>query len=800
MLAGLGALALYAVAAAVALWIAHRLVLPLRRRSALILAAAPLLLTGKAFLTGGVYAPLDILYDADPFGAHRVELGVAPDRTPTLGDVAYLSMPGRVAVRSSVRRGAFPSWNAYVLAGDPLLAMQQPAVLHPFTALGLTVPLPQAWTFDAALRLFLALLSGYLFFFDLVSDEAAALFGAVAWGFSDYVLFFQGFPHGLAVAPFPLLLLGLRRLARRADRRATGLTVAALLLMLLAGHPETLLHAVAGGGLYFLFELAGAPRHRRWPAVRNAVAAGAISLGLAAPLLLPLAESLPLTAEHAFRKSWYARQKRSVPLPASLRQVPPQLAPYSVGVPGHGRKVPGLAVPTSYAGSLVLVLAATGLFAGRNRERWFFLGLGGLTAAVCIGTPAADGLARLPLFDIAINEYSIFLATASLCALSTLGVAALAGGRADTTFVRASLLTAGVLAVLYARYVPRLDALGMPAAYSRGRFLLQIVFPLAASALFLPALRNRRVARAAPAILVVLLAAQRLLEAGSLYPTMAADTWAPRFAVLDGIPRGRPYRFAGVGMTLLPNTATLYGLEDVRGYEGMRLGSLVQTFPLWSVSSSGWFNQVEDPTRPFLSFLNVRWVLEPIGRVAPAGWRILATSDRVRLVENPQVLERAFLPRSYRGESDEARRLDLLHGISDYGEQGVVAGDTGGAWVTNGRGSISIERYEPERMVLRLDARDSALVGTSLVNWPGWKVAVDGTPAEVLAYNHAFVGFRVPPGVHEVVVRYAPDSVLQGAALAAATALLATALSRRRPRGVRSEPSQPESGSATTTD
>ena len=38
-----------------------------------------------------------------------------------------------------------------------------------------------------------------------------------------------------------------------------------------------------------------------------ALLAGAITLGLSAVLLLPLAEALPHTAEHAMRSAWYAQ-------------------------------------------------------------------------------------------------------------------------------------------------------------------------------------------------------------------------------------------------------------------------------------------------------------------------------------------------------------------------------------------------------------------------------------------------------------------------------------------------------------
>ena len=136
-----------------------------------------------------------------------------------------------------------------------------------------------------------------------------------------------------AAAPFPLLLLGLRRIAREPGRRSVALTVAALVLIGVAGHPETLLHACAAGGVYFLFELARSgsdPRRgsdpRSWlRPLTLALGAGALALGLLAVQLLPLAEALPHTLEHPLRKFWYSSQPRSVPAGESLSRLTPQV-------------------------------------------------------------------------------------------------------------------------------------------------------------------------------------------------------------------------------------------------------------------------------------------------------------------------------------------------------------------------------------------------------------------------------------------------------------------------------------------
>ncbi len=85
------------------------------------------------------------------------------------------------------------------------------------------------------------------------------------WGFSTFVLFWLGWSVGPSTATFPLLLLGLRRLAREPGRRAIGLTTAALWLSFCGGHPESFFHGVAAAGVYFLWELFGSCRKRARP-------------------------------------------------------------------------------------------------------------------------------------------------------------------------------------------------------------------------------------------------------------------------------------------------------------------------------------------------------------------------------------------------------------------------------------------------------------------------------------------------------------------------------------------------------
>jgi hypothetical protein len=123
----------------------------------------------------------------------------------------------------------------------------------------------------------------------------------------------------------------------------------------------------------------------------------------------------------------------------------------------------------------------------------------------------------------------------------------------------------------------------------------------------------------------------------------------------------------------------------------------------------------------------------------------------------------------------------LLERIRSFADEGVVGappprGTAGDEARPNGEASVRIISYEPQRMELAVDARDAALVATSMTAWPGWKLAVDGEKAPLLSYNHAFLAFRVGPGRHTAVLRYLPDSFLIGSAVSGATLLLAAVL------------------------
>ncbi len=777
--------AVYGLVAAALLAAAHRWVRPLSFATALLLAAAPLLFTGRATLRGEVYAPLDIQQWGEPFASESPGARPAPPRTPLLSDVVYSMIPWQKAVRESLKHGRLPLWNRFVLSGEPLLAVQQAGVLHPFTWAGLLLPLGPAWTLQMSARLLLAILSAFLLLRELGCRDAAAFLGAAGWAFSDFLVFWLGYSVGAALAPFPLLLLGLSRLARDADRRAAALTVAALVLIVTAGHPESLLFAVSGAGVWFLFELAFAERGRRLRPLGLSLLSGALALGLTAVQLLPLAEIVPRTWEHALRSGFFATQKKSAPLSESARHAATDLVPFAYGEPGlgHGASRPGFDVPAGYAGAIVLPLAIVGL-SGSERRRWALLTialLGGAIGARLAGL--TDALSRLPLFDIAVTEYLVFLVPFSACALAALGAERLARGEGRGLFAAASALALAAVAALLLYRSADIRRLGMAEAHLRRRALLELA-PLAVAP-FAVALLGRHRARAVPVALAALLVSARDLEAGGLYPSCPERMLAPRVPALDVVPRGEPVRVVALGYRFVPNVSALYEIEDVRGYESLTLRPFVSTYPLWCVPQGAWFNRVDDLERPFLSFLNVGYALVPPAFPPPAGWTLAARDPGGDVLKNERRLPRVFVPARIRTEAGALDRLALLGTIVDFGERGVVgpeAGAPAGEWRDNGAATVSIERYDGESLDVRAIARAEAILATSIPAWPGWQARLDGSPFAPIEYNVAVLGFRVPAGDHRLTLRYRPRSVVWGGAITLLSLVVAAALLAARRR------------------
>ncbi|HUS80040.1 MAG TPA: YfhO family protein, partial [Armatimonadota bacterium] len=108
--------------------------------------------------------------------------------------------------------------------------------------------------------------------------------------------------------------------------------------------------------------------------------------------------------------------------------------------------------------------------------------------------------------------------------------------------------------------------------------------------------------------------------------------------------------------------------------------------------------------------------------------------------------------------------------------------------VADDTGSVVLAISESERVVARVTSARGGVLVLADAWYPGWVAAVDGRPAELMRADYALRGVAVPPGEHEVQMRFTPRSWRLGLALLALGLALTAALAAWRRDGGRHDP------------
>jgi hypothetical protein len=756
------AIVLYAAVtvALIAVW--RRFVTPIGRTAAIVLLLLPLCFTGRALLTGRVYAPIDLPFVSEPLNNYAKEYGVEKPYHAGLSDLYMQMMPWQSAVRQALAKGEWPVWNPYLLCGTILAANMQAAPYDAVQLLALLLPHPQALTFGAALTFFLCALFTFAFVHALGCSELASLIAAAGFTFCALLALFVAWPLGRIWTFLPLVFLGVRLVVRETNVRAAVLLTLALVLVIFAGHPESVLHIVFTGAIYGLYEVFVTKRPRT---IALAALCGVLALLLTAIALLPFFSVAPHTIEYRFRRDVFATASFDVPLKAVGARAATSLFPFAGGRMERGGSAPKWDAYPMRVGSVVLALALIALLR-RRRDTWFFVGL--FVFMACAGLnafPVGDLLHALPLFDIALNERLGFAAVFALCVL-----AAFAVDDAGRTSVRPD----GLKPVL--RFAPVAIVAALAVTLAIGAAMLrdseiragtdpaQIAMLTLAELIPLVVLAALLLWRADARWILALILVQRVWEDGAMYPALPEKAFYPTipvFQYLKDDPQ-TPFRVVGMHYALVPDTAALYGLEDPRGYEAMTFQRLHDTYPLWSRSMPVSFNIVEDRSRTFLSFLNIKYAIGSLEQEPDEQWKLVLQDRYHRLFENTRVVPRAFVPRHVRYERTDERVLNGMRYTADFADT---------AWITvphypphqisNGPGTLVMRR---DGLAYDIDATMDldGWVVISDSKWPGWRAYIDGKRVETQYANHAFVGVFVPKGKHHLRVVFQPEAFTRG--------------------------------------
>jgi hypothetical protein len=800
--------------------------------AAAVYAALALVMVGQGLLPGRTLASSDYLWSATPWTASK-PAGVKPlGSNFELSDTTVLIQP---FLRHS--RAEFPHvplWNAHLMSGRPLLADGQSAVLSPFNLPAYVLPFWKSLAVIAFLKLFAAAFGTYLLGRALGMRFGGALFAGVVFAFGTFMVVWLGWPLSNVFALIPWLLL-LTELVIRRPRPLPVVGLAAVVgLQYFGGHPESNFHALFTVVVYFAFRLLLARRRGELPGIRRPILGFALALGggtaLGAMFILPFLELLIHSEDLVSRPA-------RTPSYAPREQFGALFLHDYWGRPTQSEVKPFVSNRGWYAGGLTLMLAASALVLRPTIERLAVAAYAGFTLIMVLGFSFVfRAIMELPGFGTSNNGKMVILFLLCLAllagwALSDLSERALPA-RARRRLVMAAaaaifcvplawMALAGTLALdrlgsaLEVAWgfadsppVPFADPVGAETAGGTIRMssLLQWL-PLAGGGLALIALRlrsRRRLPAAAFVTLAVALLAVDLFRANMGFnpaiPVAHADP--PATDAIRYLQSRRPNRFTGVLPTgprapinivqpIPPNVAMNFGLYDPRGFD---YPVEQRYFRLWKANVPQ--GTLGDDTAPqfvtptpralrALSLLSVADLTqgpddEPLrGR----GLRVAYEGPDARVYANDRALPRAFLVDHQRTVPGGDAALAAVTAPAFDGrrmaitERALPGLPQAGAAPTAASGSARIVSYGAERVVAEARAPRRSLLVMTDNHFPGWKARVDGEPAPIERVNYLLRGVVVPPGSHQVELRYEPASWRAGwvVSLLAAIALVLTA-------------------------
>ena len=759
----------------------------------------PVLIGGRILLPGGM------LQRMSPWNASGSDAGDVHWNALSWDAVAYF-YPARLLLGRAIKSGELPLWNPYQMCGTPFLADYQSAVLYPPNLLFAVLPPDGAFGLLAALHLFAAGSFTYVFLRGLGVRRAASTFGGIAFMLSGFAITWLELPVFLSTAIWLPLGLHFARLAheRQSVYCAAGAGIA-VALSLLGGHPQTAFYCLMAVGLYWVYlGVSGSHETAVWRSFGLACLTFAVGFALAAPQLLPSAELARFSHRGGCSPTTEGYAAYSA-LAMPFRNLITLLAPDFFGNPSRGNfwGAGEYAEYCSYVGILALLLMPLA-FAGKDKSRrhaWFFGGLAVLALLMALGT----GVNRLFYFGVPGFARSGSPARVLLLFMFSIAVLGAVGldrvlrdddDRQASSAFRIMLSGLGMLvlgSVLLGLYLRSFDGefeqselimVHLPAIWT---FAVLFLVSMAAVILIVVGKLSRRLG----GMLVIGILGADLLAFGIGYnPTCKPSEVYQPTGVTDFLKNGSDFsRIMPLNdawalrqfpeSVLPPNSATVYGLFDVQGYDSLypvRYKALLDAAAGRDSCPPENGNMVfaRNPASPVYDLLGVRWVIsrEPMsGKYQRLDGCYVSTRDAIPA-------PRAFLARAVEFADDPEILRRITQGEADPREAVLLTPEDGELlkpwWDADSKIANSpsdedlvlIRDYSFNSVTLRVSASRAAVLVLTDQYYPGWKAYVDEQVAPIARADYAFRAIMVPPGQHTVRFAYEPRAFRIGAGFA----------------------------------
>ncbi len=796
-----------------AIALARRGGIEIPKRVALFFYALVLLFLYLPMTQDYVNVPVDFLKTLPPWVYTTSDPHAANGQ---LNDLTLQIVPWAHQVRESWKSLTPPLWNAAAACGYPLLASAQSSALSPLRILGLPLSLAHAMTFEAAMKILIALTFMFLWCRKRGCSELASVIGAVAFGFSTFITVWLHFPLITTACFVPAVFYLIDLIA---ERPTYARFVAAALVwaaMLFGGHPETVSHTSFLAFLYVLWIAVVERRGLRF--VATLIGALAVAGLLAAPLLAPFAEAV--TKSKRYQELAGTATTSAVPFsdwPSAIVLFQPEFfgqVPEHSGGATHAESISGFAGFLGVAAWFALLVHVFAKRKWRSREMFFVVATL-IVLGVIMAWPGISELFHV-VFRLAANArlrlmFALLLAMQTAMAVDLIdrdrrsiliGIAA-ASGLLFVMFHSIPWTTAYQRDMAMLAMIPSMIVLVMALATSLCHPERSEGPGGAGGAVLVPPAPPRSLATLGMTIGPLLLLTAIIVElwaVGYDWNPVVLDKWmypkTPLLRALDDlkakIPANEPFRISANGATFFPNVAAVYGYEDIRAHDPMTNGRYIGLLSwITDYDATNYFAEWNEWEKRYIDFLNVRYLITSWHGELPPRYRMVYDGFDGRIFENTDVLPRFFAVRNVVIDFKDDSFLQRLKATEEWSQTGYLdalelenpqmGDDFFKPRAPNAPlATAKILKAQPTDYRLYVKAPRYSLVVSSIPWWPGWKVERNGARIDPIRVNGGFLAFAVPPGELDVRVWYDPWTFRFGAIIAGATlaALIAYGVKR----------------------
>jgi hypothetical protein len=721
---------------------------------------------------------------------------------PSYPDMVHYFYPLNNLTGRLLRAGELPVWSPYQMSGMPLMGDPQAGWGSVVSMLSFALlPLERAAGVTLALKMALASVGTLLLLRSTGVGAVGAALGGLAYGLSVQAhepslnMAYGNFAYVGSYAWLPWLLLGADIAVRGHGRRRLlgwGLVAVAASQAVSVWLGQGAYYSFAAAGAYVAYlTLLGEPAQGKgaWARLRefglHAIVLSALSVGLSAWTLFPRLELLLVSN----LSGGYAVGEEQIAGGVSFQHLWIYLDS------GAG-----------YVGAIVWLLVLAAPFLRPTRAQVFY---GAMTVLLYLSSlrwlveaaktnPAARGLFDLIPGALELHLHHpqrvhfVFVFFAALLAGATVDRLVAATRRRRLALAGATL---GALAILFTtgRYIPhgfgdwRAFLLGLALALlivaggwalrARGALIGALLVALTAGELIHSVavgheskLTLERVERrySGPDIVPSVAALRGAVERGRYFgyePNTLRGAYAA-YRNLRASPRNRSL--------LVTTEATVHRLEDAQGYNPLHLDRYDTLLRVANGRRQNYRNAYIWPralNSPLLDMLNIRYLLTHPGTRLGAKYEPRATLQGATLWENTRALPRAWAVHETRVGNDLAALRLIDRGGADPRRIALVPRPVKGLSPARGPERVSVDEYRQGSIRLTADLSAPALVILSELDYPAWKVWVDGQRRPAVRANGLLRAVQVPAGRHTVEWRYSSTPTNLGFALSALTAL-----------------------------